>query len=71
MLGRRGEDQRFDERRPASRRRRDIDEAMPDREEGEERADVARRLREGGQQPVSYEIGSDEDPDWSEDDPGR
>jgi GTP-binding protein len=44
MLGRRGEDQRFEESRPAARRRRDIDAAMPERAEGEERADVARRL---------------------------
>ena len=44
MLGRRGEDQRFGESRPAARRRRQIDEAMADRAEGEERADVARRL---------------------------
>ena len=44
MLGRRGEDQRFSESRPAADRRRAIDEAMPDRAEGEERADVARRL---------------------------
>ncbi len=44
MLGRRGEDQRFGESRPASHRRRAIDEAMPERGEGEVRADVARRL---------------------------
>ena len=44
MLGRRGEDQRFDEDRPAAQRRRAIQEAMPDRAEGETRADVARRL---------------------------
>jgi GTP-binding protein len=44
MLGRRGEDQRFNESRPAADRRREIDEAMGDRLEGEERADVARRL---------------------------
>jgi GTP-binding protein len=44
MLGRRGEDQRFTESRPASARRRAIDEEMPFRAEGEERADVARRL---------------------------
>jgi GTP-binding protein len=44
MLGRRGEDQRFDEPRPATRRRRDIDVGMEDRAEGEARADVARRL---------------------------
>jgi GTP-binding protein len=44
MLGRRGEDQRFAESRPAARRRRAIDEAMPERGETEVRADVARRL---------------------------
>ena len=43
MLGRRGEDQRFDESRPAARRRAEIQEAMPERAEGETRADVARR----------------------------
>ncbi len=43
MLGRRGEDQRFDESRPAARRRAEIEEAMPERAEGETRADVARR----------------------------
>ncbi len=71
MLGRRGEDQRFEESRPAAQRRRAIDEAMPERTETETRADVARRLdnpeRYG---PVAYEIGSAEDPDWAEDDPG-
>jgi len=71
MLGRRGEDQRFDERRPAARRRRDIDAAMPDRGEGEARADVARRVRGDQDQPMSYEIGSADDPDRVEDDPGR
>ena len=44
ILGRRGEDQRFEEARPAARRRRAIDEAFPQRGEGESRADVARRL---------------------------
>ncbi len=44
MLGRRGEDQRFTEDRPAAGRRRAIDEAMPERAETEVRADVARRL---------------------------
>jgi GTP-binding protein len=44
MLGRRGEDQRFNESRPASSRRRAIDEAMATRGEHETRADVARRL---------------------------
>ena len=48
MLGRRGEDQRFRESRPASARRRAIDEEMPYRAEGEERADVARRLYGAG-----------------------
>jgi GTP-binding protein len=73
MLGRRGEDQRFDESRPAAHRRRAIDEAMPERGEGETRADVARRL-DSSDGPVSYEIGSDDDPDvfdLSEDDPDR
>ncbi|PVG81379.1 GTPase ObgE [Nocardioides gansuensis] len=74
MLGRRGEDQRFDESRPAARRRREIDEAMDDRAEGETRADVARRLdrdKTGGRRtgssgvgPMAYEIGSSDDPDW-------
>jgi GTP-binding protein len=45
-LGRRGEDIRFDDARPAARRRRAIDEAMDARAEGESRADVARRQRE-------------------------
>lgn len=44
MLGRRGEDQRFTESRPASHRRRAIQEGMADRGEGETRADVARRM---------------------------
>ncbi len=44
MLGRRGEDPRFEESRPSAGRRRAIDEALPDRAEGEVRADVARRL---------------------------
>jgi len=68
MLDRRGEDQRFEESRPAERRRREIDTAMPDRAEVEARADVARRIdgakrggRAGG--PTSYEIGSEDDPD--------
>jgi GTP-binding protein len=43
MLGRRGEDQRFDESRPAARRRRELEEAMAERAAGETRADVARR----------------------------
>ena len=72
MLGRRGEDQRFNESRPAARRRREIDEAMPDRGDTEARADVARRLDAArrGEEPTSYEIGGADDPDWHEDDPG-
>ena len=84
MLGRRGEDQRFEDRRDASRRRREIDAAMGDRLEGETRADVARRLdleRRGEGGPTSYDIGGEDDPDllaaheseqardWAEDDP--
>jgi GTPase len=73
MLGRRGEDQRFEERRDASHRRRDIDSAMPERGENETRADVARRLdaerRGGSSGPMSYEIGGADDPDWAEHDP--
>ncbi|MEQ6902353.1 GTPase ObgE [Nocardioides sp. YIM 152588] len=80
-LARRGEDHRFTEERPAASRRRDIQEHMDDRGEGETRADVARRLdRPDEYGPSSYEIGSDEDPDalggvtdeeaWLEEDPG-
>ncbi len=43
LLSRRGEDQRFEESRPAAQRRRAIDEAFEARDEGESRADVARR----------------------------
>jgi GTP-binding protein len=43
-MGRRGEDERFTEERPAARRRRAIQEAMPERGEAETRADVARRF---------------------------
>jgi GTP-binding protein len=72
MLGRRGQDQRMREDRPAAQRRRDIDEAMDERAENETRADVARRLdREARPNvgPMSYEIGSADDPDWNESDP--
>ena len=62
MLGRRGEDQRFEEKRPAAGRRRAIQEAMPERGEAETRADVARRI-DHPTGPTSYEIGSDDDPD--------
>jgi GTP-binding protein len=70
IMARRGEDQRFDEKRPAARRRRQIDEAMEERGENETRADVARRLdRPESVGPMSYEIGSADDPDWAESDP--
>ena len=65
-MTRRGEDQRFEEERPAARRRRAIDEAMPERSENEARADVARRIDERRRMPTgptSYEIGSADDPD--------
>ena len=55
MLGRRGEDQRFTESRPAAARRRAIDEAMPERTETETRADVARRLDRGEVDPEPAE----------------
>lgn len=77
MLGRRGEDERLREARPARDRRRDIAEAMESKAEEEARADVARRLdaaRGGkgrsrstgssGVGPMAYEIGSADDPDW-------
>jgi GTP-binding protein len=73
ILSRRGEDQRFDEKRPAAQRRRAIDEAMDERAEGETRADVARRFDHGPRErrapagPTSYEIGSEDDPDAVED----
>jgi GTP-binding protein len=44
MLGRRGEDHRFTEERPAASRRRQIDAGFEEREEHEARADVARRV---------------------------
>ncbi|MGA8258165.1 MAG: GTPase ObgE [Nocardioides sp.] len=70
-LARRGEDTRLMERRPAADRRTAIQEAMPDRTETETRADVARRLdKPETYGPSSYEIGSRDDPDWHEDDPG-
>jgi len=62
-LARRGEDHRFDEERPAARRRREIEEAMPDRAETETRADVARRRDRPDFGPKAYEIGSADDPD--------
>jgi GTPase len=71
MLGRRGEDQRFEEQRPAHGRRRAIEEAMPERSENETRADVARRHDKPEKfGPKAYEVGSRDDPDWAESDPG-
>ncbi len=70
ILTRRGEDQRFDEQRPAARRRREIDEAMGDRAETESRADVARRIDQQRRMrtgPMSYEIGGPDDPDRQDD----
>ncbi len=71
MLGRRGEDQRFEEKRPAHGRRAAIHDAMDDRGETETRADVARRLdKPETYGPQAYEVGSQDDPDWAESDPG-
>ncbi len=77
MLGRRGEDERLREERPAATRRRDIQEQMPERSETETRADVARRIdrtkaapttvTSSGIGPMSYEIGSKDDPDRADD----
>ena len=70
-LARRGEDTRLKENRPARERRRAIEDAMDDRSETETRADVARRLdKPEVYGPSSYDIGTDDDPDWLEDDPG-
>jgi GTP-binding protein len=66
IVSRRGEDQRFEDLRPAERRRRAIQEAMEGKDENEARADVARRIDEQSRPrlgPMSYEIGSADDPD--------
>jgi len=75
LLGRRGEDVRFEDVRPSAQRRRAINEAFPDRAEGEARADVARRLAgadadEGasGRAVTSSWEGS---PDWADEDPDK
>jgi GTP-binding protein len=67
LLGRRGEDARLEESRPAARRRREIEAAMDSRAEGETRADVARRLGAGD------DAVRREGPDfgWADDDPGH
>ncbi|MFL6156613.1 MAG: GTPase ObgE, partial [Marmoricola sp.] len=60
MLGRRGEDQRLMESRPAAGRRRAIDELMSERDETETRADVARRFDEQSRFDEDYTDASDE-----------
>ena len=70
LLGRRGEDARLEESRPAAQRRRDIDAAMGSRAEGETRADVARRLGIPIDDPTTVQR-ADPDWGWAEDDPGK
>ncbi|MFC5729631.1 MULTISPECIES: GTPase ObgE [Nocardioides] len=82
-LARRGEDNRFQEDRPAAQRRREIQEKLAERGENETRADVARRIdKPEVYGPMAYEIGSEADPDaapvpafdedaWLEEDPGE
>ena len=70
ILGRRGEDTRFTESRPAARRRQAIQEAMASRAPGETRADVARRLGvDVAEIDAVAEESGDTDWGWSEDDP--
>jgi len=69
LLGRRGEDARLEESRPAAQRRRDIDAAMASRAEGETRADVARRLGISMDAATAVHR-ADRDWGWTEDDPG-
>jgi GTP-binding protein len=71
LLGRRGEDHRFEEARPAAQRRRAIDEAFPERGEGEARADVVRRLSSADIDDESPQAQAwDGSVDWEDDDPG-
>ena len=66
MLGRRGEDQRFDESRPAARRRREIEEAMDGPRRGRDprrRRPPPRPARESDPRDRLIETDSDEDPD--------
>ncbi|MGA9749446.1 MAG: GTPase ObgE [Nocardioides sp.] len=72
ILGRRGEDNRFSENRPAHRRRKAIQEAMASRSPEETRADVARRLgvSEADVDAATAELGADAW-GWGEDDPGN
>ncbi|MFP5253609.1 MAG: GTPase ObgE [Actinomycetes bacterium] len=67
ILGRRGEDARFEESRPAAQRRRAIQEAMGSRAPGETRADVARRLGVAVEEVDA--VAEATDWGWSEDDP--
>lgn len=74
LASRRGEDQRFNQERPAASRRRAINEAFEIRGEHEARADVARRLAmgEGVEIDELRATGGEEDPwGWSESDPGN
>jgi GTP-binding protein len=73
LLGRRGEDSRFEESRPAAVRRRQIDAAMATRGAHETRADVARRLGVDDPDETNETVVQRADPDWgwTEDDPGN
>jgi GTP-binding protein len=71
ILGRRGEDNRFAEDRPAAQRRRAIEEAMASRAEGETRADVARRFGLPGGDPDASPDDAEDTWGWDEDDPGE
>ncbi len=62
LSSRRGEDERFAEERPSTARRRAIEAAYAERQEGEARADVARRLAEGAP-PEAWDQAWDEDDD--------
>jgi GTP-binding protein len=72
LLGRRGEDARLEESRPAAQRRREIQAAMASRGEGETRADVARRLDVPlAEIPEESDLPGTPDFGWTEDDPDR
>ena len=70
LLSRRGEDQRFEERRPAAERRRRIDAAYDSRAEHESRADVARRSSVADEPELEQPDDAQQDWGWTEDDPG-
>jgi GTP-binding protein len=71
VLSRRGEDQRFEDSRPAAQRRRAIDTAYGARAEGESRADVARRHDRASAEDADASGTTHRPPDlgWDEDDP--